>query len=52
MELCFFILAMWMFLTATEKPMRMFGIYPSAAETVVAVPQAVERCRECSVNDQ
>ncbi len=38
----FLILGMWMFLIAMEKPMRLLGIYPPAAETVVAVPQTVE----------
>ncbi len=38
----FFTLGMWMFLTAMERSMRMFVIYPPAAETVVTVTRAVE----------
>ncbi len=39
----FFILGMWMFLTTTERSVRMLVIYPQqSAETVVTVTQAVE----------
>ncbi len=33
---------MWIFLTATDKPIKNAWDLPPAAETVLAVPQAVE----------
>ncbi len=47
----FFILDLWMFLSAMEKPMRMLENCPPpppAAETVVAEPQAVEEEGRCA----
>ncbi len=44
----FFILGMWLFLTTMERSMRMLGILPPAAETVVAVPRAVEEEVRCA----
>ncbi len=37
----FFILDMWMFLTAMERTMRMLGFYPQQ-QRLVEVPQAVD----------
>jgi len=37
----FFILGMWMFLTAMERSMNAWDL-PPAAETVVTVPRTVE----------